>query len=218
MITAKTLVGKFEDALSNRFGFIWYTSGERWTQAKQDAESKSSKANARANVNFGKRWIGRFVADDAGLFTYAFKNSDVKREWSRQTLLSNCTTRGIIKDGKREDGKELKPGAVVFQLKEMTDEAKIKIAINNLSIPTSYIERVGLYIGKGKVIYNANFTSGVVKTDVKNFEAWGELKDVDYSVLPDGKADTYTLHVEHMSKEEAEKVVKFNKWSSMTRE
>jgi hypothetical protein len=68
MITSKQLVNAFEDALSNRFGFIWYTSGELWTQEKQDAEAKSTKSNARANVNFGKRWIGRYVADDTGLF------------------------------------------------------------------------------------------------------------------------------------------------------
>jgi hypothetical protein len=218
MITAKQLVNEFEDALSNRFGFMWYTSGELWTQERQDAEAKSTKPNARANVNFGKRWIGRMVVDDTGLFEYAFREAGDKRTFSRQSLLSGCVARGTLTDGKRSDGQELKPGSIVFQIKEYTDEAKLKIAIYNLKIPVSYIERVGLYIGGGKVIYAANFTSGVSRASVDKFNAWGELRDVDYSVLPDGKAAKYTLHVEHISKADAENVVKFNKWSKMTRE
>ena len=218
MVTAKQIVEAAEDALSNRFGFVWYTSGELWDQEKQNAESHSSKANARANVNFGNRWIGRHVTDDTGLFEYAFREAGDKRSFSRQNLMSGCTSRGILANGKREDGKELKPGSIMFQIKEYPDEAKLKIALFDLSIPVSYIERVGIYIGGGKVIYAANFTSGVSRVSADKFNAWGELRDVDYSVLPDGKAAKYTLHVEHMSKADAENVVKFNKWSSMKRE
>ena len=218
MVTAKQLVNAFEDALSNRMGFMWYTSGEIWTQTKQDAESKSTKPNSRANANFGKRWIGRPVADDTGLFEYAFREAGDERKFSKQSILSGCVSRGILVNGKREDGKELKPGSIVFQVKEYPDEAKLKVAIHNLNIPISYIDKVGLYIGNGKVIYDSNFTSGVTKVSVDKFNAWGELRDVDYSVLPDGKAAKYTLHVEHIGKTDAENVVKFNKWSKMTRE
>jgi hypothetical protein len=77
-----------------------------------------------------------------------------------------CTSKGKLSNGKRTDGKELKPGTAVFVLKG-----------------TSNRSHVGLYIGNGKVIEASGTQAGVTMTDITNKKwcEWGELKGVDYS-------------------------------------
>jgi hypothetical protein len=76
-----------------------------------------------------------------------------------------CTSQGKLSNGKRTDGKELKPGTAVFVLKG-----------------TSNRSHVGLYIGNGKVIEASGTQAGVTMTDITNKKwcEWGELKGVDY--------------------------------------
>jgi len=76
-----------------------------------------------------------------------------------------CVAKGSLVNGKRSDGKELKPGTAVFVLKNGNDRS-----------------HVGLYIGNGKVIEASGTKSGVIITDITNkkWAEWGELKGVDY--------------------------------------
>ena len=37
MITVAALIEKFKYALENKWGYIWGTAGEKWTEAKQNA-------------------------------------------------------------------------------------------------------------------------------------------------------------------------------------
>jgi len=88
-----------------------------------------------------------------------------------------CTSKGKLSNGKRTDGKELKPGTAVFVLKG-----------------TSNRSHVGLYIGNGKVIEASGTQVGVTMTDITNKKwcEWGELKGVDYSATGSAQTSTST--------------------------
>jgi len=76
------------------------------------------------------------VADCSGLFTWAFKQLGGFMYHGSNTMWNKyCTAKGKLVNGRRSDGKELKPGTAVFVLKNGDDRS-----------------HVGLYIGGGKVI------------------------------------------------------------------
>ena len=45
MIKASELIAKFKQALSEKWGYIWGTSGEKWTEAKQAALEKTTDSD-----------------------------------------------------------------------------------------------------------------------------------------------------------------------------
>ena len=45
VITTEALIGKFRQALSEKWGYIWGTSGENWTAAKQKELEKTTDAD-----------------------------------------------------------------------------------------------------------------------------------------------------------------------------
>ena len=66
-ISTSALIEKFRHALNNEWGYIWGTAGDKWTEAKQKAATREQ------TVKYGSRWIGHYVADCSGLFSWAFK-------------------------------------------------------------------------------------------------------------------------------------------------
>ena len=83
------------------------------------------------------------------------------------------TARGDLKNGQRSDGQPLKPGTAVFKKKKATAGQKSYNGYN--------YHHVGLYIGDGTVIEAKGTINGVVTSKVSTWNAWGELKGVDYS-------------------------------------
>ena len=165
MITAEDLIGKFKYALENHWGYIWGAAGVLWTQAKQDATSNDMAKK------YGQQWVGHYVADCSGLFTWAFKQLGGSMYHGSDTMFRKYTTAsGALKAGKRTDGQELLPGTAVFVYKE--DDKKYG--------------HVGLYIGGGEVIEAASTQKGVIKSKVsdKKWEYWGELKGTDFKNEP----------------------------------
>ena len=163
MATVKTadLIDKFWYAYNNKWGYILGTAGEKWTQAKQDA------ATGETAKLYGSRWIGHMVADCSGLFTWAFKQLGGYMYHGSNTMWNKyCVAQGKLVNGKRDDGKELKPGTAVFVLKGTSDRS-----------------HVGLYVGDGKVIEASGTKVGVIITDITHskWAEWGELKGVDYN-------------------------------------
>lgn len=161
MITTADLIAKFQYALNNKWGYILNTAGEQWTQAKQNATKITSAKE------YGQQWVGHMVSDCSGLFYWAFKQLGGYMYHGSNTMWDKyCTAQGKLNNGKRTDGKELKPGTAVFVLKGSSDRS-----------------HVGLYIGNGKVIEASGTKVGVVTTDITNKKwcEWGELKGVDYS-------------------------------------
>lgn len=179
-IKANDLIGKFQEALSDAWGYIWGTAGVKWTAARQEALEKTTDADRAQGRKYGSKWIGHMVADCSGLFTWAFKQLGGTMYHGSNTMWNKwCTEKGELTGGKRTDGKELLPGTAVFTFKQ---------AKKNRS-------HVGLYIGDGWVIEAANTQKGVVKSKITNekWNEWGELKGVEYQKSDNQEQNTHTV-------------------------
>lgn len=158
-IYADQLIKLFKQALNEKWGYIWGGSGETWTQADQDAATRDM------TIQYGQKWVGKRVADCSGLFSWAFKSLGGYMYHGSNTMWKKyCVNKGELKNGKRADGEELKPGSAVFMCKKNS---------------TDYYH-VGLYIGNDEVIEAQGTRTGVVKSKVSTWTHWSELKGVSY--------------------------------------
>lgn len=67
MIPVSDLYAACEMMLREKWGYIWGTSGQLWTEAKQKAATRDM------TVKYGSRWIGHMVADCSGVMVYIWK-------------------------------------------------------------------------------------------------------------------------------------------------
>ena len=181
MITTDELIGKFRYALESKWGYIWGTAGVLWTAEKQAAIEKTTDADRAMSRKYGSKWIGHYVADCSGLFSWAFNKLGGYMYHGSNTMWDRyCTAKGELNKGRRTDGQELKPGTAVFTYNSKTGKRG----------------HVGLYVGSGKVIEAEGTKAGVVTSSVSGkWDEWGELRGVDYSgstpeptPVPAGKA------------------------------
>lgn len=182
MIRTDDLIAKFQYALDNHWGYILTATHTKWTQALQNQKvefmvknfGSDWKNNASAKKNssytaalYGSKWIGHWVTDCSGLFAWSFKELGGYMYHGSNTMWKKyCVSQGKLVNGKRDDGKELKPGTAVFVLKGTSDRS-----------------HVGLYIGNGTVIEASGTQTGVITSSITNKKwcEWGELKGVDYN-------------------------------------
>lgn len=158
MIAAGDLIRLFRQALDEHWGYIWDGRGQIWTQAMQD------KATREMTVQYGKKWVGRRVADCSGLFVWAYGELGKKIFHGSNTIYNDYTS----KVGMLYGEVEILPGTAVFQVKE------------------GRRTHIGLYVGGGKCIEAHGTRSGVIESDLSDWDEWGTLAAVDYSgVEPD---------------------------------
>lgn len=152
-IKASALVEKCKQPLNEKWGYIWGGRGQVWTQKDQDA------ATREMTVKYGQKWVGKRVADCSGLLYWAFKELGGYMYHGSNTIWkSYCTNKGTL-----SSSTSIKPGTAVF-------------LVNG----TDY-HHIGLYIGNDIVIEAKGTQSGVVTSKLSHWDAWGELKGVDYS-------------------------------------
>ena len=174
MIGYQALIAKFHQAYTERWGYIWGKAGVVYTQKDQDyAVRMYNEALAKQNkkgierwemtAKYGAKWINRKVADCSGLFAWAYKELGSSIAHGSNSIWSSYTTvKGELKNGKRTDGKPLRPGSAVWRV-DGTD-----------------YHHIGLYIGDSKVIEAQGTQAGVVISSINRWHAWGELKKIDY--------------------------------------
>ena len=184
VISTQALIDKFQFALDNDWGYIWGAAGIMWTAARQVQLEKTTDSNRESGRKYGKKWIGHMVADCSGLFVWAFKqlNGPDIYHGSNSIWDRYCTAKGELQNGKRTDGKELKPGTAIFTYNKTK---------NNRG-------HIGLYIGDGWVIEASGTINGVIKSriTISKWVEWGELKGVNYET---GPADMITDPEENMT-------------------
>lgn len=171
MIDPGALIRKFQQALSEAWGYIWGTAGTMWTAAKQAALEKTTDDDRAMGRKYGKKWIGHMVADCSGLFSWAFAQLGGYMYHGSNTMWNKyCSSQGELKNGRRTDGQELKPGTAVFTYNKQKKKRG----------------HVGLYIGDGTVIEAEGTIKGVItsKITAAKWVEWGELKGVDYGYTP----------------------------------
>ena len=153
MIAASALIAKYQQALSEGWGYILGQSGAVWTQIKQDA------ATDEMTIRYGSRWIGKRVADCSGLFYWAFKELGGSIYHGSNTIWKQyCTAQGTLRAGQ-----ELRPGTALFKVNG--DDRY----------------HIGLYVGGDTVIEARGTQTGVVTSSVSTWHEWGELKGVEYA-------------------------------------
>ena len=170
-MTAQQLIEQFQFALDNHWGYIWGTYGHTWTETRQkNLETKYASdpvkyADYKNGAKYGQKWIGHTVSDCSGLFYWAFKKLNQKMYHGSNTIWKSYTTnKSTLKNGKRTDGKEIKPGSAVF----LNDNGNR--------------HHIGLYIGNNTVIEAKSTQAGVVKSTLARWNETGELKGVEYEV------------------------------------
>lgn len=162
MIGADDLCDKFKYALDNKFGYIWGKSGQTWTQAAQNAATRPQ------TVSYGQQWVGHRVADCSGMFVWAYKQLGAEIYHGSNTIWNKyCSRQGKLKNGQRCDGIALRPGTAVFLLNDTGRH------------------HIGLYVGGGVCIEAKGTKWGVVTSQSTHWDEWGELRDVDYSMMPE---------------------------------
>ena len=190
MITTQDLIGKFQQALSEKWGYIWGTAGEAWTEAKQKELEKTTDSSRAQGRQYGSKWIGHMVADCSGLFSWAFKKLGGTMYHGSDTMYRKyCVNKGELCKGKRTDQGTLKPGTAVF--------------VWNGS---SY-SHVGLYVGDGIVIEAMGTLKGVTTTKVSagKWTHWGELAGIDY--INAGQNEQLTINNEQLKELNGHKTI-----------
>ena len=173
MISAKDLINLFQQALKDKWGYIWGTAGERWTALKQTNLEKTTDPDRALGRAYGSKWIGHKVADCSGLFSWSFHQlGGTMYHGSHTMFLKWCSAKGELKNGKRTDFAALKPGTAVF----VWDGRKYT--------------HVGLYVGGDTVIEAQGTKAGVTtsKVTASKWTHWGELVGVGYD------ADEFIIH------------------------
>lgn len=170
MISATLFIEKVKIPLQQHWGYIWGTWGRMWTITLQKAYSQSSKTNWKKTKLYGSQWIGRMVADCSGLIRWACHELGEQVSHSSHYLYTDyCHNKGKLINGLRADNTQPLPGSLVF----LTNNEKRK-------------HHVGVYIGDNIVIEAKGTQWGVVTSDLKHWDSWGQLKCVDYSgVMPE---------------------------------
>lgn len=167
VITTAALIAKFQQALDEKWGYIYGMTHVKWSEARQKQydQAKANVKDCQNSIKYGHKWYGHWVTDCSGLFSWAFSELGGKMYHGSNTMYKSwCVNKGALVNGKRKDGKELKPGTAIFTGTENSHG------------------HVALYIGGGYVIEAKGAAYGVVKTPItdKRWTWWGELKGVNY--------------------------------------
>ena len=173
MIRSNDLIAKFRTALNQKWGYIWGTSGIKWTEARQKEIEKTTDPDRAQARKIGSKWIGHTVADCSGLFTWAFRQLGGEMYHGSDTMYRKwCEHHGELKSGKRTDSAALKPGTAVF-------------CWNG-----EKYSHVGLFIGGDTVIEAMGAQNGITtsKITATKWKYWGELKGMTF----DGSAPAPT--------------------------
>lgn len=157
-IKAAALIALFRKAKAEKWGYIWGMRGQVWTQKMQD------NATRDMTVQYGSKWIGRRVADCSGLFVWAYDELGHDIFHGSNTIFNKHTSNTGAVYGEVE----ILPGTAVFQ------------------VSNGRRTHIGLYVGGGKVIEARGTRSGVIESDLSEWDEWGMLSAVDYTdMAPD---------------------------------
>ena len=169
MIPASALIAGFQKMLVEHWGYIWGMTHEMWSAEQQAAyvARYSGDPNRASSCEYGGKWAGHWVTDCSGAFAYWFSVLGGYMYHGSNTMWDKyCVSKGDLKNGKRTDGQDLRPGTAVFCYN--ADKKRRS--------------HVGLYIGDGHIIEASGTINGVIMTKITNrkWVEWGELKGVIY--------------------------------------
>ena len=152
MIKSSDLLTSIRQAYAEKWGYIWGTRGQVWTQAQQD------KATREMTRKYGQKWVGKRVADCSGLIKWAYQQHGGDIYHGSNTQFNQCVETGPLAGEVR-----IRVGTAVFQNTKGTRG------------------HVGIYNGGGMVIEEHGTQAGIIKSPLNTWDEWGVLKDSDLS-------------------------------------
>ena len=152
MISGQALVNKVREAYEAKWGYIWGTRGQVWTQAQQDAATRAM------TVKYGQKWVGRRVADCSGLIKWAMRELGGDIYHGSNTMYNRC-----VETGPLAGVVKIRVGTAVFQ---------------NTNGKRGH---VGIYDGGGMVIEEHGTQAGIIKSPLATWDEWGILPGTDVS-------------------------------------
>lgn len=171
-IKATEFAARTEAAYAEKRGYIWATSGEIWTKAKQDSLERKYKSDPKKYADYqmsaehGSKWIGHKVDDCSGLVKDIGSELGLKGIYhgSNSQFNKNCS-----KTGKIVKGQKIPIGALIFTGNEVGKHNHVGI----LTSSTCVTEAQGTI-------------KGVVHTPLSNkkWTYWGLLKGLEYDFVP----------------------------------
>lgn len=165
MITVISFIKYIYIPLNQQWGYIYGTCGQTWTAELQKAYSQPSKTNWKKTKQYGSKWIGRRVTDCSGLVRWAcLQLGESVAHHSHYLYTDYCRKKGKLNNGLRADGTEPLAGSLVFLVNEQGRK-----------------HHVGVYVGNDVVIEAKGTQYGVVTSNLAHWDAWGELKCINYS-------------------------------------
>ncbi len=168
-IPVQKFIQKILIPLNEHWGYIYGTWGVLWTAKLQKSWVAARKTNWEKTQKYGSQWIGRRVTDCSGLVRWACNQlGEQVAHHSHYLYTDYCKRKGKLINGLRADGTLPRPGTLVFLVNE-NDRKK----------------HVGVYIGDDTVIEAKGTQYGVVTSELKRWQAWGELKCIDFGDKPE---------------------------------
>ena len=152
MISGQALVNKVREAYEAKWGYIWGTRGQVWTQKQQD------NATRKMTVKYGQKWVGKKVADCSGLIKWAMRELGGDIYHGSNTMFNQCAETGALAGVVK-----IRVGTAVFQ---------------NTNGKRGH---VGIYDGGGMVIEEHGTQAGIIKSPLATWDEWGILPGTDVS-------------------------------------
>lgn len=184
MIQAEEIIRDFQRFYSEGRGYIPATSGETWTQSRQDELAKTNETVKK----YGAQWIGKKVDDCSGAFVDAYRTHGMSIYHG-----SNRIAREYVEC--LVPASEAKPGYAVFKIRKPDDDkyalpAEYKNGGNRYNGDLNDYYHIGLLDMDGVNVINAQSTSkGFTKTSLNTWQFAGKLKAVQYDESGSGNQD-----------------------------
>ena len=159
MVTGQSIRDDALAILSQRWGYIYGTSGEMWTASRQQeiARTRWDDPDYANSIQHGSQWIGHMVADCSGLVCYILRKYGIRLPHGSNSMWNEMREKGKIAG-------EPPVGALVFKLRNGSD-----------------YYHVGIFVGDG-VVEAQGAKSGVVKSKLKSWTHYGLVRGVDYKM------------------------------------
>lgn len=172
MIKAGDLIRSFRRMADEGWGYIPDTSGELWTQEKQDA------ATGETVKKYGQQWVGHRVTDCSGAFVNAYREHGQKIYHG-----SNRIAREYVEE--LLPVSQAQPGMAAFKVRDSTEQLKREYLPggSHYNGDTQDYYHIGLVDEDPRYVINAQSTQkGVVRGRLSDGWDWvARMKAVEYT-------------------------------------
>lgn len=175
MISKSDIISDFQRFFQEKRGYIPGTSGETWTQEKQNRLAQENENVAK----YGSQWIGRKVDDCSGAFVDAYRKHGMSIYHGSNRIAREYVVEIVPIS-------EAKAGYAAFKIRKPGEEgyalpSEYKKGGSRYNGDVNDYYHIGLIDEDGKNVINAQSTSkGFTKTNLSLWHCAAKLKAASY--------------------------------------